>query len=133
MELCEVAEAHAGNRGEGQVRKSTERLDVCDPRAPGRVHFRLQLFPATLVLGEPVAVEPLEITVDALLAHDLLDPVDRRPVALRGDPGAFGPVHLLDFRVEVIEGPGQMRGRPAGLTSGNGAVIEDDHSSSRLG
>src|SRR5688500_680791 len=75
MELREIPEAHRGDRREWEAGNSAERLDVGNPGTLRRFDFRLELLPAGFVLREPVAVEPLEIAVDALLTHHLFDPI----------------------------------------------------------
>jgi hypothetical protein len=52
----------------------------------------------------------LEVAVDALLAHDPLDPVDLGDVTLSRNARTAAPVHLLDLGVDVVERPNRSLG-----------------------
>ena len=89
---------------------------------------------APIAFGEEqVAVEAREVAVDALLAHDGLDAVDRRGVAVGGEPRALAAVQLLDLEVAVVEHVGEVRGGRLRHAAGDRAVVEHRHLLARAG
>jgi hypothetical protein len=131
--LQEPERVEAALSGEAQAARSTERRvrRVIGPLhryagAPRRRQFLLQAVVAGVRRRKQVAVHPREVTGDRLLATDLLDQVDGRPVTLGRQPRAFGAVQPLQHGVPVVQRVRQMRRRATGFATADGPVIDDD-------
>src|SRR5947207_12570287 len=97
--------------------------DTTNTRADGSLEFMLQLIPGIAGRNEKVAVQTLEVAVDALLRGDGLDPVHGGPMALGHDAGALLPVHVLDPVIPVIDHRREMSRGPRGLAPGHGPAV----------
>ena len=94
-----------------------------------RHHTRLPLLERLDSLAwreEQVAVEPLEITIDAFALDDVLDAVDRAPMTFAGEPRIRRPAATLDDAVRVVHRACEMRRRTAGDAAADRSVVEDD-------
>ena len=69
-------------------RRARQASHLAQPGAVRRGELAIEQLFAVLRRAEQVAVDALEVAVDALARHDALDAVDRGGVAVRGEPRA---------------------------------------------
>ncbi len=75
---------------------------------------------------EQVPVQPGEVAIDLLVAHDAFDLVNGRCMALRRQTGAFVAMQPFEMIETVVQRAHEMRRRPACLTTGGRTIVHDD-------
>ena len=88
------------------------------------VEFALERGTLVALGEEKVAVEAGEIAVERFPAHDLVDALDRRGMAVGRDAHRLGAVQLLQLEVAVVEHVGQVAGGHAGHAGDERPVVE---------
>jgi hypothetical protein len=83
--------------------------------------------------AKKVAVQSREIAGDALARHDALDAIDRRGVALGGEPRAALAMEPLEIHEAIVQRIDEVRRRRAGLPAADRAVFDDHHRFPNLG
>jgi hypothetical protein len=109
MELSLLGKAQAGAAVERRERRALEQLDRAQAGAVRGLELLLQRLALVALGEEQIAVDPAEIALDALFPDDGLDALDRRAVAVGGEPRALAAVQLLQLEVAVVELVGEMR------------------------
>lgn len=129
MDLRLVREVNRHGGIERETWNLSKPLPITCAGAPSGVCLGLQLLDAALVLGEPLAVNALQVAVDILLANDRLDPVDHGHVtrcrdartaaaAPRAQPGRPG-AHDQDIDLPALTRvPSQSRSSSAVRSTG---------------
>ena len=126
MELRLPGKSQTGPRIEAHQRRARETFDAVESGPMGSGKLAVQQLGRLTWRKKEITVQPDEITGDLLFANNGLDAVDRRSVAAGGEPRPFRPVQPLDFKVAVIEGIAQVRGRALGLAPADSAIVQHD-------
>src|SRR5687768_9837163 len=105
VELALAGEAQRRAEVESLQRQAFDRLDV-EPGAASRLQLLAQLFLRIAGWNEQIPVHPREVAVELFEGDDLLDAIDRRAVAVGGQPRALRAVQALQVVKPVIERTG---------------------------
>src|SRR3954470_19100627 len=124
MELSLPWEAQAGARVPALVRRPRDHLNVAQAGAMRGVEFALERGTLVALREEKVAVQAGEIAVERFPAHDLVDALDRRGMAVGRDAHRLGAVQLLQLEVAVVEHVGQVAGGHARHARDERPVVE---------
>src|SRR5207244_395294 len=98
-------------------RRAFYERDVCKSDALGCLSFALELFGFAGLAGHEVAVEPVQVAVDALELHDLLDAIDRGAVTFYDQARVPRAEDSLEPVDAVVDRVGQVCSGSPGFTA----------------
>ena len=87
--------------------------------------FTLQVLHCMAGREKEVTGHAQKVAVDLFVSNDLLNFIDGRPVALRGESCALLAVQPFEFYEAIIQREAQMGGGAAGLATRDDTVVQN--------
>jgi len=114
-------EVHARNL------QALERHHVREPGLGCGARFLIQEIHLVGLRAEQHAVQPFEVTVDLVLAHDALDEIDGGPVTVGRQSRAVGAEKLREVHEPVVEHRRQVRSGASRFTCADAECVDELH------
>jgi hypothetical protein len=107
------------------LKRSFGPINASKPDSPCGFELLLEVTTAAVIRREQKQVDPCKAAVDVLVGGDLLDPVDRRFLALQVLARRIFAVRADHLVIEIVDRVGQVRARAGGHSPTDRTPVHD--------